>query len=1125
MSLPSQIAHLPSIVEVMNRSPLTVSPNLSVAAAIALMSQAEGKHCALLVADASAPVELSSLHQNSCVLVTEGRQIRGILTERDIVRLAAAQTDLTQILVGEVMTQHPIALTVSPSQTALTALALFYQHHIRHLPIVDADGQLLGIVTPDLIRQILQPVNLLKLRSIAEVMTAPVIHAPATASVLSVARQMATHRVSCVVITAQSPEQGDAEPVSLQPTAGVSALYAIGMITERDIVQFQTLEIDFAQTQVQTVMSSPVFSLHPQDSMWRAQQEMQARRIRRLVVSDAAGQLLGIVTQTSLLQVLDPMEVLGTIDILQHQVQVQTTVLAQTNRELRQAHDLLEEEVAARTAELTRINRQLQQEIEHSRQTEAELKDFVENAVVGLHWVGKDGTILWANQAELDLLGYTHEEYIGHSLAEFYVDRNAVEDILQRLLSDRPVQDYEAQLRCKDGSIRHVLIDSNAARTDGQFSHTRCFTRDITAAKHEEVVRKLTEDALRQSEQKFRAIFDSTFQFIGLLDTDGTLLEANRTGLNAIGVTSEEVVGQPFWETPWWTHSPDLQIQLKQAVAQAATGQLVRFEARHFLADGSYITVDFSLSPIFDETGKVVMLIPEGRDISDRKTAEQKINEQARLLDIATDAILVRDLNNRIRFWNKGAERIYGWSVAEALDRDARELLSPDALAATVAFDTVLQRGEWQGELHKVTKTGQTVIVQSRWTLVRDEADRPQEILSVDTDITEKKQLEAQFLRAQRLESLGTLASGVAHDMNNVLTPILAAAQLLPLRLPDLDERSRSLLRMLEESAKRGTNLVQQILSFARGSDGTRTPLQIRHILSEVVRVVRQTFPKSIDISLNLETTELWNICADATQLHQVLMNLTVNARDAMPDGGTLTIAAENLVLDENYARMNIDARSGPYVVVTVADTGTGIPPEILERIFEPFFTTKEPGKGTGLGLSTTLSIVKSHGGFVNVYSEIGQGTQFKIYLPAEVSSKTELAIGSPELPLGKGELVLVVDDEASVREIVKASLEAYNYRVMTAQDGIEAISLYAQYQSKIPVILLDLMMPSLDSASTIRALQQLDPNVSIVVMSGLSANEPIKNMSNIKVQAFLAKPFTSQELLQTINRLKHSAV
>jgi PAS domain S-box-containing protein len=262
------------------------------------------------------------------------------------------------------------------------------------------------------------------------------------------------------------------------------------------------------------------------------------------------------------------------------------------------------------------------------------------------------------------------------------------------------------------------------------------------------------------------------------------------------------VIGQLFWETPWWTHSPALQIQLKQGITQAAIGQLVRFEARHFLADGSYITVDFSLSPIFDETGKVVMLIPEGRDISDRKAAEHLIIEQAMLLNITTDAIMVRDLANRVRFWNSSAERIYGWSALEAIDRDANSLFDSDpSPAAVTALATVLQQGEWQGELEKLTKTGQTVIAQSRWTLVRDEEGQPKEILVVDTDITEKKQLEAQFLRAQRLESLGTLASGIAHDMNNVLTPILAASQLLPMRLKHLDDRSQSLLRMLEESA------------------------------------------------------------------------------------------------------------------------------------------------------------------------------------------------------------------------------------------------------------------------------------------------------------------------------------
>jgi two-component system, cell cycle sensor histidine kinase and response regulator CckA len=491
-------------------------------------------------------------------------------------------------------------------------------------------------------------------------------------------------------------------------------------------------------------------------------------------------------------------------------------------------------------------------------------------------------------------------------------------------------------------------------------------------------------------------------------------------------------------------------------------------------------------------------------------------------LEIATDAMLVRDLTSRIRFWNKGAERIYGWSAAEALDRDANTLFYPaPLLGAVTAFDTVLQQGEWQGELQKMTKTGQIAIVSSRWTLVRDEAGNPIEILSVDTDITEKKQLEAQFLRVQRLESLGTLASGIAHDMNNILTPILTASQLLPLRLTDIDDRSRSLLRMLEESAKRGTNLVQQILSFARGSDGTRTAVQIRHLLAEVVGVARQTFPKSIEIELRLATTELWSITADVTQLHQVLMNLLVNARDAMPDGGILTVAAENLSIDENYVQQYPDARVGNYVVVAVADTGTGITPEIFARIFEPFFTTKLNGKGTGLGLSTTLSIVKSHGGFALVESEMGQGTRFEIYLPAAKISEIVSPIDPLDLPLGNGESILVVDDEVSVREILKATLETYNYRVITANDGMQGITTFSKHQAEIRAILFDLMMPTLNSAAAIRTLQRIDPDVAIVVMSGLAADELSENISDVRVAGCLAKPFTSQELLQTLARLR----
>jgi len=504
----------------------------------------------------------------------------------------------------------------------------------------------------------------------------------------------------------------------------------------------------------------------------------------------------------------------------------------------------------------------------------------------------------------------------------------------------------------------------------------------------------------------------------------------------------------------------------------------------------------------------------------ERKQAEQKIREQAALLDITTDAILVRDRENKILFWNKGAEHMYGWKADDVLGKSANKLLYKETSSQLeVALKSVLEIGEWQGELHQVTKDGKKIIVESRWTLVRDEAKQPKSILTVNTDITQKKQLEAQFLRTQRLESIGTLASGIAHDLNNVLTPILMTAQLLETQVHD--ERSKRLLPILVTNAKRGANLVKQVLSFARGLEGKFTILQIKHLISEIKQIAKQTFPKSIEFYTSIPQY-LGTVFGDATQLHQVLMNLCVNARDAMPDGGTLSISAENLFIDQNHAKMNLDAQVGPYIVITVADTGTGIPPEILDRIFEPFFTTKEIGKGTGLGLSTVIGIIKSHGGFVKVYSEVGRGTQFKVYLPeAEVDQITP--VEDLELPTGKGELILVVDDEAAIRDITKTSLETYNYRALTASDGIEAIALYAEHRQEISVVLTDMMMPSMDGATTIRTLRKIEPHVKIVAVSGLVSKDKLAQVASIGVKTFLAKPYTTKELLTTLHEVLSS--
>ena len=432
----------------------------------------------------------------------------------------------------------------------------------------------------------------------------------------------------------------------------------------------------------------------------------------------------------------------------------------------------------------------------------------------------------------------------------------------------------------------------------------------------------------------------------------------------------------------------------------------------------------------------------------------------------------------------------------------------------------VTQNGAWQGELEKVTKQGKDITVASRWTLVRDEAGNPKSILTVDTDITEKKQLESQFLRAQRLESLGTLASGIAHDLNNMLTPVLAISQLLPLRLTNIDKTSSEMLVMLEATAKRGANLVKQVLSFARGNEGKRTVLQVKHLLKDIEQFAKGTFPKSITIERDL-SRDLWTVSADATQLHQVFMNLVVNARDAMPDEGILSIEAENKFIDESYAKMNIDAKVGSYIVVTIADTGIGIPAQIIDKIFDPFFTTKEVGKGTGLGLSTVLGIVKNHGGFIEVSSKTGKGSQFKVYLPSieeEVSPISE----REQLPVGNQELILIVDDEVAICEIIKTTLETYNYRVMIARDGIEAIAVYVQHKKEINLVLIDIMMPSMDGATAIRTLQQMNPQVKIIAMSGLVSNEALAQSSNSSIQGFLTKPFSADELLNTLERVKN---
>ena len=505
------------------------------------------------------------------------------------------------------------------------------------------------------------------------------------------------------------------------------------------------------------------------------------------------------------------------------------------------------------------------------------------------------------------------------------------------------------------------------------------------------------------------------------------------------------------------------------------------------------------------------------RDITERTRAEARIREQAALLDQARDAILVRDLEDNILYWNRGAERLYGWTAAEAVGRNAGDLF-----ARTQSDDRyearriVLEKGEWAGEMQHVAKDGRALIVESRRTLLRDATDCPTAVLIINTDVTEKKKLETQLHHAQRLEAIGVLASGVAHDFNNLLTVICGYSEMLLGRMR-LDDPARGFLSEVHKAGESATTLTRQLLAFGRKQVLSPQVLNLNGLVKETEKIMRRLIGADIELTSVLDSG-LGCVMVDAGQIDRVLINLVVNARDAMPTGGRVVISTQNIEIHPEPARQRMGLEPGPYVLLTVTDSGCGMDEATKARIFEPFFTTKEVGKGTGLGLAMVHGIVAQSGGHIDVDSAPNQGTSFRIFLPRVDATAGGAVV--PPAARGGSETVLLVEDDVGVRELCRLALRSVGYTVLEAADGEQALQMIASHVLPLHLLITDVVMPRMGGCALAERLTRDRPELKVLYISGYSDDAVARHGVTPSRTSFLQKPFAPGTLARTVREL-----
>jgi len=721
----------------------------------------------------------------------------------------------------------------------------------------------------------------------------------------------------------------------------------------------------------------------------------------------------------------------------------------------------------------------------------------------------ESGRILEANEPAAELLGYSQAELRERSITHLDQTLRSDSDLaawLRQSAAPEGLSDESIYHR-KDGGMRSVEINARWVEINAR-PHLLVGVRDASVRHH-------AEETLRESEQRFRALVENSSDVVTMLDADGRILYISPSVRHVFGHQPGDLLGECFFNRLNDSQRADFEDCFRKWAATPQENWSKYFEWPD--ADGATRHIAARICNLLLDPA-VQAIVINMRDVTERIRATAQMRRQADLINQADEAICVWDLQGNVRSWNRGAERLYGYNFPEVFGRPVHEIGLLDRDLFEEALQTVHQHGNWSRELSMTGKDGREIHVYSRWSILRDDRGNPEEILVIDGDISEQKRVESQLRRHQRVESIGTLASGIAHDLNNILMPILMLTTTLRRQTDDADDAET--LDMIIHSAQRGADIVKQVLTYVRGAEGSRVLLQPQLLLKELIRLVKETFPKNLQLRQSVPSGD-WLIKGSLTELNQVLLNLAVNARDAMPGGGTLRLEMEQTEIDPCFAEMNDAPRAGEYILFRVADTGSGIRPENLERIFDPFFTTKPQGEGTGLGLATVKGIVESHGGFIDVRSRTGQGSEFRVYIPAVIDASTDSrVVESAEVSQGCGQTVLVVDDEESIQKTLRRMLERSGYNVITARNGVEGISKYSAQREEIQVIISDVTMPELNGVDFVKVIKNMNPDARIIVSSGRLVEEVTEEFRALGVTEMLSKPYAAQDLLLCLDRL-----